>query len=91
MDEYIKTSGIRCIDDEVDDRSKVAVLINAACVCLLVHTDGKQSDRIGSFACQCSCKAVRFILILFNNSQYLRPGSFRNVGIVVDDTGYRTA
>ncbi|MNZ80320.1 hypothetical protein D3C78_989500 [compost metagenome] len=91
MDEYIKTSGIRCIDDEVDDRSKVAVLINAACVCLLVHTDGEQTDGIGSFTRQRPCEAVRFVLILFNNSEYLCSGSFRNVGIVVDDTGYCTA
>ncbi|MNI65301.1 hypothetical protein D3C73_1208020 [compost metagenome] len=50
MDEYVKTFGIRSIDDKVDDRSKVAVLINTASVCLLVHTDGEQTDCIGSFA-----------------------------------------
>ncbi|MNP76461.1 hypothetical protein D3C76_1737030 [compost metagenome] len=50
MDEYIESSGIRRVDDEVDNRSKVAVLINATRVCLFVHTDGEQTDCIGSFA-----------------------------------------
>lgn len=91
MDKYIESTGVRRIDDEIDDRGKVAVLVNAARVFLLVHTDSEQPDRIGPLAGQRSGKAVGFVLVLLNDSQDLGPCRFGNVGIVVDDAGYGTA
>ncbi|MNN87193.1 hypothetical protein D3C81_2047110 [compost metagenome] len=91
MNQHITATGIRCVDYGINERREVIILINPGRVLLLVHADGKKSDRIGLLAGQSPGKAVRLILMLFNHLQHLGPGLFWDIGIVVDHPGYRAS
>ncbi|MNL72038.1 hypothetical protein D3C87_1972820 [compost metagenome] len=91
MDQHITAAGIRGVDNGINERREVIVLIDPGRILFLIHADSEKPDRVGLLAGQSPGEAVGFVLMLLNHLQHLGPGLLRDVGIIVDHAGNRAS